>query len=130
MALDHTWDVVPLEENKLKEFEAKHGEDNIARVVQTRACKSSPTLRAIAWEIVIRRPVPIEVQTFKSRSKSNDPNQSTRAQEFLIRQILLHPSQEEFGDLVKKWPGLSDAPKMTRALQEMLGWAEEELESK
>ena len=130
MALDHDWDVPQCEPEKLAEFNAKYGEDSVARVVQTRVKKDSPTGRAVCWEIIMRRPIEAEVQVFEARNSSPDPTQKARAQELLIRSILLHPSQEAFVDLLKKWPAMCKAPRMTRALFELLGWAEDQLEGK
>ncbi len=111
-----------LTKDQIAAFDQSHGEDQVA-VIRGRN-KRDPT--KYDWEIAFRMPLPAEYQLFKSRSQK-EATQS-RAQELLIKQVLIHPTREKLDEFIGRWPGLCESNGITRALQEMLGLVSDEVE--
>jgi hypothetical protein len=84
-----------LTSEQIAELEAKHGE--IAHLVG----------KGKKWEAVFRAPNRIEYNRF--RSQAHDPKRAPDAQEHLARLCVVHPTREEFGAMLEKFPGIPEA---------------------
>lgn len=101
-----------LTEKQMAELEAKHG--RIARLKDPQG----------KWEVVLRKPTRPEYKAFRARS--HNPAQIADAQEQLVRQIVVHPTPEAFGNLLDDYPGIAESPAASKALQALTGMAAEE----
>ena len=107
---------------QILEFETKYGEEDIA-IVRKRNRRDA---KAFDWEIVLRRPATDEYHIFKSRALKE--SSSARANEMLVKQVLVYPDAERFNDFLKRWPGICESTAVNAAIQELCGLTSDELE--
>ena len=107
---------------QIEAFDVKYGADDYAIIRKPN--RRTPT--AFDWEVAIRRPDSVEYQLFKARIMKE--NTAARANELLIKTILIHPTLDALNEYQKKWPGICDSSAVTSAVQELCGLASDELE--
>lgn len=111
-----------LTDDQIKAFDVKYGEDGWS-IIQK---KNRRDPSKFDFQIAIRRPTQPEYQLWKARSaeKATAP----RAQELLVKQILIHPTQEKLNKIVETFLGIYESEGVTKSLQEMLGLSSDEHE--
>ena len=76
------------------------------RIAHIKSARTQADGKTPEWQFVIRSPKRSEYKQF--RSQVHNEARKAEATEILVRQLVIHPSGDEFDVLMEDWPALCD----------------------
>lgn len=76
------------------------------RIAHLKSARNLEDGKTPEWQFVIRAPKRSEYKQF--RSQVHNEARKAEATEILVRQLIIHPTPEEFDTMMEDWPALCD----------------------
>ena len=76
------------------------------RIAHLKSSRNQEDGKTPEWEFCIKSPSRAQYKQF--RSQVHNEARKAEATEILVRQLVIHPSPEEFDQMMEDWPALCD----------------------